>query len=104
MLDHITPVMESVAGRCAYADARHVRREAEHVLTRNGAVERIVHGQEEGVGVRVLAAGGGWAFASSAETGRAGVEGALARALELAEATGARGLRPSPLAPMPPAR
>ena len=88
-------------GRCAYAEARYVRRVDEQLGVRNGAVERADLGASEGIGVRVRV-GGGWGFASTREVTRAGGEAALRRALALAEAqpTG----RERPRAGEPPGR
>ena len=93
--------MGAAAGRADYADARLVRTRHERVCLRDGAIEALERGEDEGVGVRVRV-GGAWGFAACGEPTRAGAERALARALEVA-----RSQRPAggaELAPEPPAR
>ena len=40
MLDLLVDLVDLAAGRCAYAEARHVSTDDEHILIRNGQVER----------------------------------------------------------------
>ena len=101
MLDLLTEVVGSAPSRCTYAEARHVATDEEDLLVRNGRVDHVDSTSADGVGVRVRA-GGGWGFAATRDTTRAGIERALARALAIAES------QPSapagPLAPVAPAR
>jgi TldD protein len=93
--------MDVAAREGAYADARFVRTRGEHVATRNGAVDDVSRGEEEGIGVRVHV-GGAWGFAATSETDREAAHAALARALAVARAQPAA--EATPLAPEPPAR
>jgi TldD protein len=77
--------MDSASARAEYADVRFVRSEAEHLSTRNGAVDRAESDDAEGIGVRVRV-GGSWGFAAVRGTDRAEAEGALERALAIAAA------------------
>ena len=101
MLDVLTEVVGSAPSRCTYAEARHVATDEEDLLVRNGCVDHVDSTSADGVGVRVRA-GGGWGFAATRDTSRAGIERALALALAVAES------QPSapagPLAPVAPAR
>jgi TldD protein len=101
MLDLLTELMAAVPRRCAYAEARHVATDDEHVLVRSGHVEQVDRDSSGGIGVRVRA-GGGWGFAATREATRAGAEHALARALAIAESQPATPA--TPLAPVQPAR
>jgi TldD protein len=101
MNDLLADLMDAAASRCDYADARFVRSLAESVSTRNGRVDELERGQSEGVGVRVRR-GGGWGFAATRELSAGGLEAALVRAFDLAEAQPAAA--DPPLAPEPPAR
>jgi TldD protein len=92
--------MDAAAERCDYADARIVHSREESISTRNGRIDELDRHDAEGAGVRVRR-GGGWGFAATRELTRAGLEGALARALEVAEAQ--PGAAPAPLAGEPPA-
>ena len=85
MLDELVTLVDRAAGRCSYAEARHVAREEERVAVRDGAVERAGHELSEGIGVRVRV-GGSWGFASTRDVTLAGAERALDEALRLAEA------------------
>ena len=40
MLDLLVDLVDRASGRCAYAEARHVRTDDEHLLVRNGKVDR----------------------------------------------------------------
>ncbi|MGZ6694123.1 MAG: TldD/PmbA family protein [Solirubrobacteraceae bacterium] len=85
MLDLLCDLMAVAAGRCAYAEARHVETRAETLAVRGGHVELIDATTSEGIGVRVRV-GGGWGFAATGRTDRAGAEAALAQALAIAQA------------------
>ncbi len=68
---------------------------------RDGAVETLERGEDEGIGVRVRV-GGAWGFAACGEVTKAAAEAALKRALQVAESQPAA--RGAELAPEPPAR
>jgi TldD protein len=105
--------MDAAAKRAEYADARFVHTRLERLATRNGGVDRLDTHETEGIGVRVRV-GGSWGFASTGGTSKADAEAALEQALAVAaaqppgsggaSAAAARGARPSPFAPEPPAR
>jgi len=78
-----------------------VRTRRERVAVRDGAVEALDRGEDEGVGVRVRV-GGAWGFAATRESTSAGAEAALQRALEVARSQPASA--GAELAPEPPAR
>src|SRR3954451_8103431 len=93
--------MDAAATRGAYADVRFIRERSEYVATRNGEVDDLHHGEDEGIGVRVRV-GGAWGFAATRDTTKGGAEAALAQALAIALAQPSA--EPTPLAPEPPAR
>ena len=101
MLDALVDLMGVAAGRCTYAEARHVARTSEELSVRNGRVEEASLDQSEGVGVRVRV-GGAWGFAATRELDRPGLERALSQALEVARAQPRAPA--APLAAVPPAR
>jgi TldD protein len=96
----LTEAIAAAPARCAYAEARHVATDDESVLVRDGRVARVDSDSSAGVGVRVRI-GGGWGFAATREETVAGVQGALARALAIAESQPAAPA--GPLASAPPA-
>jgi TldD protein len=99
MLDLLVDLVDLAAGRCAYAEARHVSTDDEHLLIRNGQVERVDAQSGEGIGVRVRV-GGAWGFAATRDATREGAERALSAALGVARAMPASVDRPmTPLAP-----
>src|SRR4051812_34692218 len=98
----LADLMDVAAGRADYADVRHVSSLAESVSTRNGHVELVRRDAEEGVGVRVRI-GGAWGFAAARGSERAAAEGALERAIAVAEAQ-PRVPGTGPLAPEAPAQ
>ena len=70
-LDLLRDLMGKAAGRCAYAEARHVdvaRRGARRSAT--GAVDDVDTTEAEGIGVRVRV-GGGWGFAATRDVSAA---------------------------------
>jgi len=89
MLDLLTDLMGKAAGRCAYADARHVAARAEGLSVRNGRVDDVSIAETEGIGIRVRV-GGAWGFAATRDVSAAGAEAALARAVAVAESQPAR--------------
>jgi TldD protein len=58
-LDLLTELMAKAAGRCAYAEARHVDRRDEALAVRAGEVDEFAASTADGIGVRVRI-GGGW--------------------------------------------
>jgi TldD protein len=100
MLELLTDLMTAAAGRCAYAEARHVDSRDEAIAVLNGRIDAIDSSASEGIGVRVRI-GGGWGFAATGDVTRAGAQAALARALAVAEAQPATAA--TPLAPVAPA-
>lgn len=102
MLDALVELMDAARGRCDYADARWVHTREESIATRLGTVDDVRFDESAGVGVRVRV-GGGWGFAATRWLDRAGLEGALARALAIAQAQ-PRGSGGTSLAPVSPAR
>src|SRR4051812_22252802 len=101
MLDLLVDLVDAASGRCAYAEARHVSTDDEHLLVRNGQVEHVGAQSGEGVGVRVRV-GGAWGFAATRDATRTGAERALAAALAVARAMPAAADRP--MTPVEPAR
>jgi TldD protein len=101
ILDLLTELMAKAAGRCSYAEARHVDRRDEALAVRAGEVDEFAASSADGIGVRVRI-GGGWGFAATRDVSAAGAEAALAQALALAEAQPTTPA--APLAPVPPAR
>jgi TldD protein len=101
VLDVLTELVARAPQRCAYAEARHVVTDSEGVLVRNGHVEQVEREASGGIGVRVRV-GGGWGFAATREATLAAAEGALARALAIAESQPTAPA--APLAPVQPAR
>jgi len=98
----LADLMDAAAGRADYADVRHVSSAAESISTRNGRVDLVHRGSEEGFGVRVRI-GGGWGFAAARGSEAAAAQSALERAISVAQAQphvpGA-----APLTPEAPAR
>ncbi|MBA2419562.1 MAG: TldD/PmbA family protein, partial [Thermoleophilaceae bacterium] len=92
-------LVDAASCRVDYADARLVRTRRERVAVRDGAVEALDRGEDEGVGVRVRV-GGAWGFAATRESTSAGAEAALQRALEVARSQPASA--GGELAPEPP--
>src|SRR3954447_5555832 len=93
--------MDAAAAGGAYADARFIRQRSEFIATRNGEVDELQRGEDEGIGF-VGRAGGAWIFAATSDTTKGGAEAALARALAIARAQPSA--EATPLAPEPPAR
>ena len=94
MRDLLLDVIDAAGRRASYADARHVVLKQQSVSLRNGELSRLDARDEEGLGVRVRI-GGRWGFAAARGSERAAAEGALERALEVAEAQ-----PPAPEAPL----
>ncbi len=98
-LDLIRDLMGKAAGRCAYAEARHVESRDEALSVRAGEVDDFSTTEAEGIGVRVRV-GGGWGFAATRDLSAAGAEAALHAALAIAEAQPAGPATPlTPVAP-----
>jgi TldD protein len=84
VLHLLSEAIAAAPARCSYAEARHVATDTEGVLVRNGRVGQVESSAVAGIGVRVRV-GGGWGFACTREETAAGVRGALARAVAIAE-------------------
>ena len=79
--------LDTAAARGAsYADARVVAIRNRSLTTKNGRVGHASESDSLGVGIRVIA-DGAWGFAATADLGRDAVEGAAARAVEIAKAS-----------------
>jgi TldD protein len=99
VLDLLRETVDRAAGRCAYAEARHVHTRQEYLAVHDDLVDSADAAQDEGIGVRVLV-GGAWGFAATRDVSRAGAERALGQALAVAAAQPAAGARPlAPVAP-----
>ena len=101
MQNLLQSIIDSAKAHSDYADARHVHKRTEAVETRNGSVDRVANGEEEGIGIRVRI-GGAWGFAATRETDQAAAEAALQRAIDIARAQPAAPA--TDLAPVEPAR
>ncbi|HWH95547.1 MAG TPA: TldD/PmbA family protein [Baekduia sp.] len=99
MLDLLRQTVDRAAGHCAYAEARHVHTREEHLAVHDELVDAADAAESEGIGVRVLV-GGAWGFAATRDVSAAGAQDALRRALAVAAAQPAAGVRPlAPVAP-----
>src|SRR5437016_12984600 len=76
-----------------YADIRIVEAQRENINIKNGTVEALSLGEEQGFGVRVLA-NGAWGFASSSIISNDALDKVVEQAVEIARAS-AR-VRPKP--------
>jgi TldD protein len=70
----------------SYADVRLVHHEDESIAVKNGIVEALGRGLDQGLGVRVIA-NGAWGFASSAALTTAEAERVAALAVDIARAS-----------------
>ena len=102
MLELVADLASSGGEQCSYVDVRWVERRLERLTVSSGRVERVVSEEEEGIGVRVAARAGGFAFAATRDTSREGGLAALRRATAIALAAPAANRRP--LAAVSPAR
>jgi len=95
-------VSEAGFAGASYADARIIEYAHETVLVKNGQVGGIIHGDDRGIGVRVIA-DGAWGFAATADLTADGIARAARDAVRIARA-GARlaagRIELSPLAPV----
>jgi TldD protein len=99
VLDLLRETVDRAAGRCAYAEARHVHTREESLAVHDELVDAVDADESEGLGIRVLV-GGAWGFAATRDVSSAGAELALKRALAVAAAQPAAGVRPlAPVAP-----
>jgi TldD protein len=99
VLDLLRETVDRAAGRCAYAEARHVHTREEYLAVHDELVDSVDAAESEGIGVRVLV-GGAWGFAATREVSSAGAQDALRRALAVAASQPAAGDRPlAPVAP-----
>src|ERR1043165_5755712 len=76
-----------------YADIRVVETQRENIVVKNGTVEGLSLGEEQGFGVRVLA-DGAWGFASSSIISNDALDKVVEQAVQIAKAS-AR-VRPNP--------
>ncbi|HEX3873635.1 MAG TPA: TldD/PmbA family protein [Solirubrobacteraceae bacterium] len=102
MLDLVVELASSGGEGCSYVDVRWVERTLERLTVSGGRVERVLSEQDEGIGVRVAARSGGFGFAATRDTSRAGGLAALRRATAIASSQPSAALRP--LAPVVPGR
>jgi TldD protein len=99
VLELLQKTVDRAAGHCAYAEARHVHTRTEQLAVHDELVDAADADESEGIGVRVLV-GGAWGFAATRDVSAAGAELALKRALAVAAAQPAAGVRPlAPVAP-----
>lgn len=99
MIDVLQATVDAAAGRCDYAEARHVHSVEEHLAIHDELIDAVDAAESEGIGVRVLV-GGAWGFAATRDVSTAGAQQALKRALDVAAAQPAA--RARPLAPVVP--
>ena len=71
----------------SYGDVRTARQREQHVETKNGAVESVNYSEDAGFGVRVLV-DGAWGFAASNRMTTEELSRVVARAIEVARASG----------------
>jgi TldD protein len=102
VLDLVVELASSGGEGCSYVDVRWVERTLERLTVSGGRVERVLSEQDEGIGVRVAARSGGFGFAATRDTSRAGGLAALRRATAIASSQPSAALRP--LAPVVPGR
>jgi TldD protein len=81
-----------------YADLRVQRLETNGLELRNGKIERVVEGHEDGLGLHVLV-DGAWGFAATNDLRVESIGRVLDRALSLAKATSKRSKEKSGVAP-----
>ncbi len=87
--------------KAGYGDVRVVRLREQHIEAKNSAVESVSYEESEGFGVRVLL-DGAWGFAASRILTAEEVEKVVARAIEIAKASGTVLDRKIVLAPVKP--
>jgi len=85
LLDDLVAAVDAAADRCDLVEARRVVTATEHLAVRDGALDAMSLGEDDGVGVRVRVAGR-WGFASTSDPSRAAIEAAILRALAFADA------------------
>ncbi|HEY3398423.1 MAG TPA: TldD/PmbA family protein [Armatimonadota bacterium] len=86
----------------SYADARFVSEQHEDLHVKNGAVEALSSGTDQGLGIRVLA-DGAWGFAATSSLTPADIEAAAQLAVRLARASAPTLPQPVRLSPVEPA-
>jgi TldD protein len=102
LLDLIAELAAAGGPACSHVDVRWVQRTLERLTVSGGKVEQVLSEHDEGIGVRVAARSGGFGFAATRDTSRAGGLAALRRATAIAAAQPSSRLRP--LAPVEAAR
>lgn len=70
-----------------YIDVRMSTFTKQEIEVRNGELERLLHHEDQGVGIRVLV-NGGWGFASTPSSCEQEVRKSISQAIELAKASG----------------
>jgi TldD protein len=90
----------AVAAGAAYADVRGVETATESLAVRGQILESADRSDSAGFGVRVLK-GGGWGYAASATLTKAEARRLATLAVEIAEASASRQIRPVELVPEP---
>jgi len=93
----------ALAAGATYADVRLVSQRGESVTVKNGAVEALSSSTEEGIGVRVIAAGA-WGFACTNSTEPRDIEETARQAVRIARAGAPTVSAPVALAEVEPAR
>ncbi len=83
-----------------YADVRAEESLMESLHVRNGAVERLTNALDSGWGIHAMS-GGGWGFASSSSSTSEAIRDTVARAIEIARASGTRRRSRSDLSVLP---
>ncbi|TME47832.1 MAG: TldD/PmbA family protein [Chloroflexi bacterium] len=91
----------AVTAGADYADCRVVDRRVQHLVVKNGKVVTVEVGEDEGLGVRVIA-GGAWGFAGGCRLDAASVEETARHAVRIARASARLNPRPVHLAPLAP--
>ncbi|HYZ84122.1 MAG TPA: TldD/PmbA family protein [Bryobacteraceae bacterium] len=84
-----------------YADVRLEAIRERHLATKNGKVVGVSEHETLGIGIRVLS-NGAWGFAGTSDLSAKGIEAAVNRAYQIAEASSLVRLHPTRLAPEQP--
>ena len=91
----------AVAAGAEYAECRVVDRTVEHLVVKNGVVAAIESSDDEGLGVRVIAAGA-WGFAGTCRLDGESIDDAARLAVRIARASARLATEPVRLAPLEP--
>ena len=110
----VTPILPAVrdlaeraldaaaAAGAEYADCRVVHRTVQHLVVKNGIVATVSFDEDEGIGVRVIAAGA-WGFSSASRLDPESIDATARHAVRIARASARLHPRPVRLAPLQPA-